>query len=290
MRPSRRRAPAKRPRARSQEESGVTSIRRAATLPVSFFDRPADRGRRASCSGRWSSPRVGGERTSGTDRRDRGLPRPRRPGLPRLPPPAQRAERGALRPAGELVRLPVVRHALVRQPGVQRRGAASAVLLRALEPVEGLEIMRRRRGGVADRQLCSGPGRLCQALGITRALDGQMMASDAKVRSARAPARDRRATPRIGITKAADWPLRFVVAGSPWTPAATKNQRTGSGVIPRPFEYRARRCRSVARPVGASPSRCRGRTGGHRRRCGSDPRAIGRRRPGPRVASSTVMR
>jgi len=91
------------------------------------------------------------------------------------------------------------------------------VLLRALEPVEGLEIMRRRRAGVADRQLCSGPGRLCQALGITRSFDGQMMGrSEVKVRSAE-PLHEIVASPRIGITKAADWPLRFVVSGSPWT-------------------------------------------------------------------------
>ena len=96
------------------------------------------------------------------------------------------------------------------------RGHASAVLLRALEPVEGLATMRRRRAGVADRQLCSGPGRLCQALGITRSLDGRMMRrSDVKVRSAE-DLHEIVASPRIGITKAADWPLRFVVSGSPW--------------------------------------------------------------------------
>jgi len=97
-------------------------------------------------------------------------------------------------------------------------GAASAVLLRALEPVEGLGLMRRRRGDVADRQLCSGPGKLCQALAITRDLDGvAMRRSDVVVRASGATtAPGVSITPRIGITKAAEWPLRFVVDGSPW--------------------------------------------------------------------------
>ena len=103
-----------------------------------------------------------------------------------------------------------------------KAGEAGAVLLRALEPVEGLELMRDRRGGVADRQLCSGPGKLCQALAITRDLDGApMRRSKVKVfqrDGARPPAAV--ATPRIGITKAADWPLRFVIDGSPWTSRA----------------------------------------------------------------------
>jgi DNA-3-methyladenine glycosylase len=101
-------------------------------------------------------------------------------------------------------------------------GEAGAVLLRALEPVTGLELMRERRGGVADRQLCSGPGKLCQALAITRDIDGApMRRSQVKVfqrSGARPPATV--ATPPIGITKAADWPLRFVIDGSPWTTRA----------------------------------------------------------------------
>jgi DNA-3-methyladenine glycosylase len=97
-------------------------------------------------------------------------------------------------------------------------GLGAAVLLRALQPVEGLPAMRRRRGRAPDRLLCAGPGRLCQALGITRALDGARR----RVGTARvihlepgdsfAIAVSR----RIGISRAADWPLRFSIRGSPW--------------------------------------------------------------------------
>jgi DNA-3-methyladenine glycosylase len=99
----------------------------------------------------------------------------------------------------------------------EAEGTASAVLLRALEPVEGVRRMRERRGRVADRDLCSGPGKLCQALGITRGnLDGRMMPGSSVV--VEAPRVNLPfevvTTPRIGITKAADWPLRFVVKGN----------------------------------------------------------------------------
>jgi DNA-3-methyladenine glycosylase len=98
------------------------------------------------------------------------------------------------------------------------RGDGCAVLLRAVEPLEGIEIMRRRRGGVADRQLCSGPGKLCQALGISRRVDGAAMRHSPLTmileKTAAPPAFT--VTPRIGITQAADWPLRFIVSGSPW--------------------------------------------------------------------------
>jgi DNA-3-methyladenine glycosylase len=101
----------------------------------------------------------------------------------------------------------------------QRAGLASAVLLRALEPLEGLDVMRQRRGELPDKQLCSGPGRLCQALGINRDLDGSAMAEGPVMvlRGDRVTAGAISATPRIGITKAADRPLRFHLAGSPWT-------------------------------------------------------------------------
>jgi DNA-3-methyladenine glycosylase len=98
------------------------------------------------------------------------------------------------------------------------QGDGSAVLLRAVEPLEGAEVMRGRRRLDDLKLLCAGPGRLCQALGVTRSgLDGQMMKQSSVVVLARNGwAGAVEVTPRIGITKAADWPLRFVAAGSPW--------------------------------------------------------------------------
>ena len=91
-----------------------------------------------------------------------------------------------------------------------------AVLIRALEPLEGLPAMRRRRGGVPDRVLAAGPGRLTQALGVTRSLD-QVPMRGAPVEVCRGePLAAPVATPRIGITKAVEWPLRFVEGGTRW--------------------------------------------------------------------------
>jgi DNA-3-methyladenine glycosylase len=93
----------------------------------------------------------------------------------------------------------------------------AAVLIRALEPLEGLAVMRRRRGGVSDRELCAGPARLCQALGITGA-ENRTSLIEGRVRILRGSGRRPRiaVTPRIGVTQAADWPLRFLIADSPW--------------------------------------------------------------------------
>ena len=100
----------------------------------------------------------------------------------------------------------------------EREDLPSAVLVRALQPLVGLETMARRRGRDEPRLLCAGPGRLCQALGITGAHDGRSLATG-PIRLLR-PKRAERVSvavgPRIGITKAADWPLRFVERGSPW--------------------------------------------------------------------------
>jgi DNA-3-methyladenine glycosylase len=100
----------------------------------------------------------------------------------------------------------------------QAAGSGSAVLLRSLEPLDGFEVMRQRRGTEAVELLCAGPGRLCQALGITRSeLDGRVMSgSPVRVLAGDDWMGAIETTPRIGITKAVDWPLRFAAAGSRW--------------------------------------------------------------------------
>jgi DNA-3-methyladenine glycosylase len=97
-------------------------------------------------------------------------------------------------------------------------GMPTAVLIRALEPLAGLETMRRRRGGAAERALCSGPARLCQALGVTGREDGVSL-TRGRLRIVRSRSRHRYAiiaTPRIGISRAVTWPLRFVIKDCPW--------------------------------------------------------------------------
>lgn len=92
-----------------------------------------------------------------------------------------------------------------------------AVLVRALEPLEGLDLQRRRRGVEDLRALCSGPAKLVQALAIRQALDGaSLLEGPLGVwdDGGRAAAVD--VTPRIGITKARELPLRFVLRGSPF--------------------------------------------------------------------------
>ena len=94
------------------------------------------------------------------------------------------------------------------------KGSASAVLIRALEPTTGLAAMRRRRSMTDDRLLCSGPGRLCEALGITRAQNGLALDEPPFALYPREGAADVLTGPRIGITKAADLPWRYGLKGS----------------------------------------------------------------------------
>jgi DNA-3-methyladenine glycosylase len=97
-------------------------------------------------------------------------------------------------------------------------GRGAAVLLRALEPTHGLDAMRARRGGLPDRLLCPGPGRLCAALGIDGRLDGAPATGPgAAVRlGARTGPVEPASGARVGITKAAERPWRFGLAGSPY--------------------------------------------------------------------------
>ena len=93
-------------------------------------------------------------------------------------------------------------------------GSASAVLIRALEPTEGLAAMRRRRRTADPRLLCSGPGRLTEALGITHAQNGSR-STRRRSNCARASGEaEIVAGPRIGITKAVELPWRYGLAGS----------------------------------------------------------------------------
>jgi DNA-3-methyladenine glycosylase len=92
------------------------------------------------------------------------------------------------------------------------RGLGAAVLLRGIEPIEGVAVAHRRRGRVEDR--CDGPGKLTQALGMTRAIDQVAMPDSVVVvcRGSRVDPAQVWVTPRIGITRAVDWPLRFLLA------------------------------------------------------------------------------
>jgi len=115
-------------------------------------------------------------------------------------------------------------------------GVGVAVLLRALAPVRGVEEMRVARGSAVrrDRDLCSGPGKLCQALGITRAHDGADLVSgdravtivDDGVPPPDAPA----VALRVGLTAGADFPWRWYVPGDPHVsrPAAPRLRSAGA--------------------------------------------------------------
>jgi DNA-3-methyladenine glycosylase len=98
----------------------------------------------------------------------------------------------------------------------RRAGLPSAVLIRAVEPIEGIAIMRRRRGR-PDRELTNGPGKLCEAFGITgpKYNGVSLVTSPLKVREGEpVPESDVVVTPRIGIAKAAELPLRWIVGSS----------------------------------------------------------------------------
>lgn len=96
-------------------------------------------------------------------------------------------------------------------------GEAAAVLIRALEPTTGIEAMRARRGERPDRELCSGPGKLTEALGIGLAENGADLSGEPFLLLEREPgwASEILTGPRVGITKAVERPWRFCAAGNP---------------------------------------------------------------------------
>jgi DNA-3-methyladenine glycosylase len=101
-----------------------------------------------------------------------------------------------------------------------REGVPTACLLRALEPLEGIEQMRKRRGRERITELCSGPAKLAQALAIERELDGIDLVDSEELYIVRGPRLKEtiEQTPRIGVSYAREWagkPLRFYVSGSP---------------------------------------------------------------------------
>jgi DNA-3-methyladenine glycosylase len=96
----------------------------------------------------------------------------------------------------------------------EKEGSASAVLIRALAPTHGLPAMRRRRGLQEERALCSGPGKLCEALGITVAHSGLPLDRAPFALHARVGEADVVSGIRIGLTKAIDLPWRYGLKGS----------------------------------------------------------------------------
>jgi DNA-3-methyladenine glycosylase len=95
-------------------------------------------------------------------------------------------------------------------------GDAQAVLIRALEPTTGIELMRERRGREALLDLCRGPGRLGQALAVGPALNGEPIGAGRIELHIAAPSGPVAQTPRIGISRAVELPWRFVLEGSPY--------------------------------------------------------------------------
>jgi DNA-3-methyladenine glycosylase len=95
----------------------------------------------------------------------------------------------------------------------QPEGIGEAVLIRAVEPMDGIDIMEVRRGMENPRLLASGPGRLCQAFGIDRSLDGVPLdGSSLGIRRCGSSVKEIVVRPRVGISRGADLPLRFYIA------------------------------------------------------------------------------
>jgi DNA-3-methyladenine glycosylase len=166
-----------------------------------------------------------------------------------------------------------------------RAGQGSAVLIRAAEPLEGLEWMRAARGVESPRDLCSGPGKLTQALGVTRALNGTDLISGEKlsVASGMPVAADRIGVgPRVGISVAIEQPWRFYERESPFV------SRTALGSRPsRPTAQTRSRAKAKEKETGNGAATAKVRASARLRR-----RGVRRRRRGGGVdaTSATAIR
>ncbi len=137
--------------------------------------------------------------------------------------PASHAYRGRTRRNGSMFAAPGTLY-VYRSYGihwcvnvvVEPPGEGAAVLVRALEPTHGIAEMCARRGTTDPGSLCAGPGRLTQALGITGLDDGASIVEPPFMLEPPATRAEINATPRIGITRAADLPWRYVVTGTRW--------------------------------------------------------------------------
>ncbi|MEY4178348.1 MAG: hypothetical protein RLY70_1922 [Planctomycetota bacterium] len=98
------------------------------------------------------------------------------------------------------------------------RGTPSAVLIRAIEPLEGIAVMETRRGLTRTLDLACGPARCCEALAIDRRLDGWNLCRGQRlwISAGDRPSEPQLCSPRIGVTSAADLPLRFLLGGCPY--------------------------------------------------------------------------
>ncbi len=96
----------------------------------------------------------------------------------------------------------------------QREGVGEAVLIRALEPLAGIALMRQNRGKRSDKELTNGPGKLCQALGIDLSLDGHSLLEAPLCLLTGTPPAEIAASPRIGISVGRELLLRFYEAGN----------------------------------------------------------------------------
>ena len=119
----------------------------------------------------------------------------------------------------------------------------SAVLIRAIEPTSGLDAMRARRGLEDERRLCAGPGRLCQALGLSRAQDGLPLDRPPFRIDDRPGGVEVSVGPRIGITRGAEAPWRFGLSGSPFVsrPFGTPPASSAASASARQVSVRGRR-------------------------------------------------